>query len=171
MHYNNFIDEHHLTQYIHANRYIYLNNRNRTIGIFSQLNNRIAHKLDINQTLFFLELNILELFQTIEIKKHLKFKYSHYPQYPQITRDLSIRFKNQTSMKVITEKINKIKHDDMLMIESIKIINEYYHSKEIKTLCLRIIYRSLKKTLTNQEAQRLDNIFKERLSIAIKSKA
>lgn len=171
MDYNNFIREHHLTQYIHANRYIYLNNQNRTIGIFSQLNNRIAHKLDIKQTLFFLELNILELFQTIEIKKHLKFRYSYYPQYPQITRDLSIRFKNQTSMKIITKEINRIKHKDMLMIESIKVINEYYHSKEIKTLCLRIVYRSLEKTLTNQEAQTLDDIFKEKLSLAIKSKA
>nr|YP_009502063.1 phenylalanine tRNA synthetase [Porolithon onkodes]ASB29665.1 phenylalanine tRNA synthetase [Porolithon onkodes] len=168
---NNFIEEHHLTQYIHANRSVYLNNQNKTIGIFSQLSNRMAHKLDINQTLFFLELNILDLLQAIEIKKHLKFRYSTYPHYPQITRDLSIRFKNQISMKVITEKIDRIKHEDKFMIESVKVINEYYNNKDIKTLCLRIIYRSSEKTLTNQEVQRLDDIFKEKLSLAIKSKA
>ena len=167
---NNFIEEHHLTQYIHANRYVYINSQNKTIGIFSQLNNKIAHKLEINHTLFFLELNILELLQAIEMKGHLKFRYFTYPHYPQITRDLSIRFKNQTSMKIIKEKIDRIKYEDKFMIESVKVINEYYNSKEIKTLCLRITYRSSEKTLTNKEVQRLDNIFKERLGLTIKSK-
>ena len=168
---NKFIKDHHLTPYIHANRYIYLTNKNTTIGILSQLNNRIAHELNIHRPLFFLELDILELIKTLKIKRHLDFTYSTYPQYPKITRDLSLKFDNKTSMRRIEEEINKIKKENHLMIESVKLINEYYHCEKIKTLCLRITYRSLKKTLTNQEVQILDDIFKEKLNIAIRSKA
>lgn len=167
---NNFIKDHHLNPYIHANRYIYLNNKNTTMGILSQLNNRIAHELNIHKPLFFLELDILELLKTLKMKKHLDFTYSTYPQYPKIARDLSLKFDNKTSMILIEEEINKIKKENCLMIESVKVINEYYHCENIKTLCLRITYRSLKKTLTNQEAQILDNLFEEQLNLAIRSK-
>jgi len=167
---NNFIKDHHLNPYIHANRYIYLTNKNITIGILSQLNNKVAYELNINKPLFFLELDILELLKTLKMKKHLDFTYSTYPQYPKITRDLSLKFDNKTSMILIEEEINRIKKENFLMIESVKVINEYYHREKIKTLCLRITYRSLKKTLTNQEVQILDKLFKEKLNLAIKSK-
>ena len=168
---NDFVKDHYLTPYIHKNRYIYLNNQNMTIGILSQLNNRIAHELNIHDTIFFLELDILELLKTTIIKKHLDFTYSNYPQYPQMARDLSIQFNHRISMTLIAEEINKIKSENFFMIESVKVINEYYNNKTTKTLCLRVTYRSLEKTLTNQEVRKLDNIFKERLNLALKSKA
>jgi phenylalanyl-tRNA synthetase beta subunit len=168
---NKFITNHNLKQYIHKNRYIYLTNKERTIGVLSQLNNKVAYTLNIHKNLFFLEIDIFELLQTIKIKKHLNFTYNHYPQYPKITRDLSLKFKKKTSMKLIEEKINKIKQENQLMIESVKVINEYFPHNRTKTLCLRIIYRSIEKTLTHQEIEILDNIFKDKLNLAIESKA
>lgn len=167
---NNFIGDHCLKEYIHTNRYIYINNRHKTIGIFSQLNNFYASKLDISNTTYFLEIDIIELNKTVNKKTHLNFTFAPYPQYPRVTRDISLKFRNETSMMTIEEKINKIIDENTSIIESVKIINEYYNNKGIKTLCLRIIYRSPQKTLTNQEVNILDNIFKENLNFALKSK-
>ena len=72
-------------------------------------------------------------------------------------------------MITIKEKINKIIDANTSIIESVKIINEYYNNKEVKTLCLRIIYRSSQKTLTSQEVNILDNMFKQEFTL--KSKA
>ena len=166
---NNFIKDHCLKDYIHTNRYIYINNQDKTIGIFSQLNNLCANKLDINNTTYFLEINIIELNKTVKSKNHLNFTFTPYPQYPRVTRDISLKFRNETSMITIKEKINKIIDANTSIIESVKIINEYYNNKEVKTLCLRIIYRSSQKTLTSQEVNILDNMFKQEFTL--KSKA
>ena len=167
---NNFIKDHALKEYIHTNRYIYINNQHKTIGIFSQLNNLYANKLDINNTTYFLEINIIELNKTVKRRTHLNFTFAPYAQYPRVTRDISFKFSNRTSMILIEEKINNIIDENLSIIESVKIINEYYNNKEVKTLCLRIIYRSPKKTLTSQEVNILDNIFKKKLNFALKSK-
>ena len=167
---NNFIKDHCLKEYTHTNRHIYINNQHKTIGIFSQLNNLFARKLEINNTTYFLEIDIIELNKTVKRKTHLNFTFAPYPQYPRITRDISLKFRNETSMITIEEKINKIINENTSIIESVKIINEYYNNKEVKTLCLRIIYRSLQKTLTSQEVNILDNMFKEELNFALKSK-
>lgn len=167
---DNFIENHCLKEYIHTNRHIYINNQHKTIGIFSQLNNLCASKLDINNTTYFLEIDIIELHKTVKRKNHLNLTFVPYPQYPRVTRDISLKFHNETSMMTIKEKINAIIDESTSMIESVKIINEYYNNKEVKTLCLRIIYRSPKKTLTSQEVNILDDIFKEKLNFALKSK-
>lgn len=167
---NHFIKDHSLKKYVHTNRYIYINNQHSTIGIFSQLNNLCASKLDIHSTTYFLEIDIIELNKTVKRKTHLNFRFVPYPQYPRVTRDISFKFSNKTSMIIIEEEINKVINDNLSMIESVKIINEYYHNKEIKTLCLRIVYRSTQKTLTSQEVDILDNMFKQKLNFAIKSK-
>lgn len=167
---NNFIKDHCLKKYVHTNRYIYINNQHNTIGIFSQLNNLCASKLDIHHTTYFLEIDIIELNKTVKRKTHLNFTFAPYAQYPRITRDISLKFSNKTSMIIIEKEINRIINENLSIIESVKIINEYYHNKEIKTLCLRIIYRSTQKTLTNQEVNILDNIFKQKLNFSLKSK-
>ena len=167
---DDFIQDNCLREYIHKNRYIYINNQNKTIGVFSQLNNLFANQLDIKDTTYFLEIDIIELNKTVKRKTHLNFTFAPYPQYPKVTRDISLKFDSKISMIIIEEEINKIKYEDALMIESVKIINEYYNNKEIKTLCLRLIYRSLQKTLTSQEVNVLDNIFKKKLNCALKSK-
>ena len=167
---NDFAKDHCLREYIHTSRYIYINNQNKTIGIFSQLSNLCSNKLDIKNTTYFLEIDIIALIRTVKKRTHLNFTLTPYPQYPRVTRDISLKLSYKTSMAILEEEINRIKNEDLSKIESVKIINEYYHNKKIKTLCLRIIYRSTQKTLTSQEVDVLDNIFKQKLNFALKSK-
>jgi len=67
--------------------------------------------------------------------------------------------------------IEKIKNKNYNIIESIILRNEYYNTNTIKTICLRITYRSQNKTLTNKEAEILDKMLKSKLDKEIRSKA
>lgn len=165
---NYFINR--INKYIHPTRSIYINYKNQTIGIFSQLNYRIKDLVNLNYPVYFFEIDIIELSKTIEKYNHLKYTYKRYPNYPKMNRDVSIKVDHSISLAYILNNISVIKIDKKYMIESIKILNEYYNSKYNKTISFRISYRSLKKTLTNTEVEILNREFITRLHGIIESK-
>lgn len=165
---NDFIDS--LNDYIHPKRSIYINTCDQTIGILSQLNYRINSLIHSTNNFYFFEIDIIELAKTITTYNHLEYRYLPYANYPKITRDLSIKINRNILMEQILYFISVIYKNKKNTIESIKILNEYYNNNHNKTICFRIHYRSLNKTLTNEEIDTFNHNFKNRLLAMIESK-
>lgn len=159
-----------LSRYIHPTRSIYISHNNTVIGILSQLNHRINSLINSTHNTYFFEIDIIKLSKTIKTNNHLKYKYLPYTIYPKTTRDLSIKINSQICFQQIFDIISNIKKETSQMIESAKILNEYHNDKNIKTICLRITYRSSDRTLTNEEVEILDEMFKKKFYLTIKSK-
>ena len=159
-----------IAEYIHPTRNIYIHHKDKTIGVFSQLNYRINKPLNLAYNMFFCEIDIISLLDTIVEKKHLNYRYRTYTHYPKTTRDLSIKVKRSISMEEIQERIFKIEKDTVYMIESIKILNEYCNIDKYRTICFRIDYRSSSKTLTNTEVDILENSLKQKFNKILMSK-
>ena len=158
---NRFINN--LQKYIHPTRYIYISHKNTTIGILSQLNHRINNLINPTYNTYFFEIDIIKLSETIISNHHLKYRYLPCAIYPKITRDLSIKINKRLFIQQVFDTINDIKKETNQIIESVKVQNEYCNNKQTKTICLRVTYRSPCKTLTNEEVEILDNIFKKKI--------
>jgi len=165
---NNFTES--FNKYLHPKNKIYIRHNSNNIGILSQLNNRINKLICPSHNIYFFEININKLEQTLKIKNQLSYIYLPYSNYPKIARDFSIKINVNISMKEIQTIIDNIKNKKNQIVESIIILNEYYNTNTIKTICLRITYRSKNKTLTNEEAEILDEMFKSKLYTEIRSK-
>jgi len=137
---NNFTES--FNKYLHPKNKIYIRHNSNNIGILSQLNNRINKLICPSHNIYFFEININKLEQTLKIKNQLSYIYLPYSNYPKIARDFSIKINVNISMKEIQTIIDNIKNKKNQIVESIIILNEYYNTNTIKTICLRITYRS-----------------------------
>lgn len=165
---NNFIKS--LSKYIHPTKNIYINNNNKTIGIFSQLNYRINSFTDLHNTIYFFEIDIIEMEKMINRKNHLQYRFSPFFNYPTITRDLSIKVKKNIFMEIIFNLIKNFQTKKRDIIKDIKILNEYNNNKDEKTICLRVTYRDINKTLKYTEVEKLNSLLSKELLEIIKSK-
>lgn len=160
-----------LSEYIHPVNSLYIIKDNQVIGVFSQLNKLTTKTIKNVVNTYFLEININQLTDTIKSHSHFQYRFKPYSSYPKITRDFSIKINTHISMSQIIQATNKIKKQEKYLIESVKLQSEYYNDKTSKTVCLRVTYRSQKKTLTHKEIEILDNIFKSALFNNLESKA
>lgn len=160
-----------MSKYIHPKKSVYIQHKNKTIGLFSQLNYRISHIMSSNYNMYFFEIDLKYLLESIMDKKHLNYRYSKYPEYPKTTRDLSIKTQKSMAMEQIQAIISQIEQDKTSMIESIKILNEYFTKEKIRTICFRVDYRSFIKTLTNTEVDILEYNLEHKITQILKSKA
>nr|YP_007878175.1 phenylalanine tRNA synthetase [Calliarthron tuberculosum]AGA63786.1 phenylalanine tRNA synthetase [Calliarthron tuberculosum] len=157
-----------MQKYTHPKRTIYMLRNKKVIGVFSQLNNRIAQSLSGSYKIYFFEINLDQLIKTIKTTKHLKYIYTTYSQYPKVIRDITIKIDNHISMQYIKNIVSTIKKNNNKFLESVIILNEYCNTQDMKTISLRTTYRSKHTTLTNEDIKILDNIFKQSLSFALK---
>nr|YP_010728751.1 phenylalanyl-tRNA synthetase beta chain [Phymatolithon calcareum]WEA76902.1 phenylalanyl-tRNA synthetase beta chain [Phymatolithon calcareum] len=168
---NNYLIDN-LKQYIHPQRTSYIRKNNYNIGLFSQVNSKIAKKVGAFYKIYVFEININQLIAAVQQRKHLAYLYKPYSNYPKITRDISIKVNKYITTENIINIISKIQREDNDFVESINIFDEYYETKTIKRIGLRTTYRAKNKTLTNEEIERIEKIFKNKLNIEImKSKS
>lgn len=161
-----------LKQYIHSHRTSYIRKDNQTIGLFSQINSKIAKKVGSFYKIYVFEINVNQLINVVEKPGHLAYIYKPYSNYPKITRDISIKVNKYTTTESITNIISKIQRENTNFVESINIFDEYYETKTTKSIGLRTTYRAKNKTLTNEEIEKIEKIFKNKLRIQLmKSKS
>nr|YP_009393812.1 Phenylalanine-tRNA ligase beta subunit [Caloglossa beccarii]ARW62374.1 Phenylalanine-tRNA ligase beta subunit [Caloglossa beccarii] len=146
--------------YYHPNKtlLIYNDYNQESIGIFGELYNKNLKEIKTRNTYLF-EINITKLLKCINYNKHYNYIMYPYSSYPSVSRDISIKVRKKTSIK----KIKKFFLDRIIdLAESITIINEYYNTlNKQRSICIRIIYKSLYKTLNNIDLQNIDLNIKE----------
>lgn len=167
---NTFIES--IKGFTHPTKKLYINYKASTIGILSQLNYRTQKLLEINENIYFFEIAIKNVKQSQERTNHLKYIYKPYPNYPKITRDLSIEMSKQVLVSKLFRAIENIIKTKKDLIEDIKILNEYHddNCENKKKICLRITYRCINRTLKNKEIALLNKIIEEQIYSSIKSK-
>lgn len=149
-----------IKQHTHSSNSIYVTSCNQAIGILSEAN-YLNKKID--GSTYFLEINLDKLLKTINLAKHLQYIYNQYSNYPKITRDFSVTVNYKVSVEEIKNVIKEAESKASKIIESVTMVNEYWNNQHQKTICMRIIYRSNHKTLTNKDIEILDNMLKSKL--------
>nr|YP_010155946.1 phenylalanyl-tRNA synthetase beta chain [Cumathamnion serrulatum]QQY85247.1 phenylalanyl-tRNA synthetase beta chain [Cumathamnion serrulatum] len=153
-----------ITDYLDPNEqiFVYSKNSNKLIGVFGKLKKQYIYDIDQqNITTYLFELNVQYLIKTIHFNKHINHIIKPYSLYPSVSRDISIQISKYSNIKQI-KKIILAK--DRNLIEYIEIINEYYNKiTKIKSICLRIIYRSPSRTLNHTDLVNIDNHIKQLL--------
>ncbi len=134
-------------------------NKNNLIGIVGELKDKVL-KLNLhdNKNVYIFEIYLDELINTIIPYHHINYITKKYSSYPSVTRDISIKMKKFWTIESI---IKNILHKNSSFTESIEVLNEYKNSKKhtssLRTVSLRITYRSEHKTLTTNDLQFIDH--------------
>lgn len=154
-----------LKNYFHPKRTCLIIEANKEIGIFGQINIKLAKNNNISDKTYIFEIDLQHILRKTTTNI-LNYTYKAYSNYPSIIRDISISTYKHYNIENIINVINKIKKEKIHLIESIEIFDEYYIRKEkiIKKLGLRTIYRSKEKTLTNNEIKELEKYIKKQLN-------
>lgn len=150
--------------YYHPNKVIFICNHDNQelIGVFGELYNKNLKGIYTNNTYLF-EINITKLLKCINYNKHYSYIMYPYSSFPSVSRDISVKVRQKTSIN----KIKKFFLDNIIdLAESITIINDYYNKlNKQRSICIRIIYRSLFKTLDNIDLQNIDLNIKQILEL------
>ncbi len=105
-------------------------------------------QMDIEGLVFAAELDLNMLFTQI---KSVRRKYCPLPLYPEVTRDVSVTVKENTSVGDIIKRINTGKFNYLIDCT----LKDIYRGKQIssvdKGLTLSCLYRSIDHTLTSEE--------------------
>nr|YP_009392986.1 Phenylalanine-tRNA ligase beta subunit [Caloglossa intermedia]ARW61548.1 Phenylalanine-tRNA ligase beta subunit [Caloglossa intermedia] len=145
----------HILKYYHPNKRIFLYNLDskEIIGVFGEMYNIDTNYTNIKNVYLF-EINLSKLLKSINYNKHFNHIIKPYSLYPDVTRDISIRVKNTTSINKIKKLFLK---NGINLIESIQVINDYYDKVERKrSICVRIVYRSQNRTLNSTDLKNID---------------
>ena len=156
-----------IPKYIHAQQILYIQYSNQVFGLLGKVSQKATRKLGISYPIYLFEINIAQLIHAIKTPKHIDYNYATYSNYPKVTRDISIRIDNHISMSLISTNIQALQQNQMRFLESIKLLSEYYGKNGSRVISFRLTYRSKDKTLTTQEVEILDNIFKSKLNSAL----
>nr|YP_009391740.1 Phenylalanine-tRNA ligase beta subunit [Laurenciella marilzae]ARW59884.1 Phenylalanine-tRNA ligase beta subunit [Laurenciella marilzae] len=126
------------------------------IGILGKLSPKYCKEIDKEKKkIYIFEINIQKLNKTIRLNNHLNYISRPYSNYPSVTRDISIKIRKNTNIKEVKDFLLKKQN---LLIESIKVLNEYFNKQhKYKSISLRITYRSLNRTLNNKDIIEIDN--------------
>nr|YP_010902768.1 phenylalanine-tRNA ligase beta subunit [Hypnea nidulans]WCH54623.1 phenylalanine-tRNA ligase beta subunit [Hypnea nidulans] len=128
----------------------------RIIGIFGELDTNYSKEINQNYKSYIFELNLKEILKTIQIKKHLSYIFTKYSLYPSVTRNVCLKLDKKITAKSIKQIL--LSHNKKL-IESVEIIDEYHTNnniEELRNVNYKIIYRSLNKTLNDNEINEID---------------
>jgi phenylalanyl-tRNA synthetase beta chain len=133
----------------HPKRQIAIFLQDINIGTMGELHPKILHKMDIKKTLFFLEMNLLELFK----KFSKKIKFEKFSLFPSSERDLTIKIDSQTPISKILDLIKTTKSN---ILEKYYLLDIYINPKfpNIKNVTFRFIYRDKTKTISNIEVEK-----------------
>nr|QCI06072.1 Phenylalanine-tRNA ligase beta subunit [Delesseria sanguinea] len=153
-----------IRHYLDPNEQIFIYNKsnNQLIGMLGKVNKKYLNDIDQkNKKIYIFEINIQSLIKSIYFNKHINHTVKAYSLYPTVIRDISINIDKYDNIKQIK---NLILQKNKNLIEYIEIINEYYNKvTQMKSICLRIIYRSSNRTLNYKDLTNINNNIKQLL--------
>nr|WMP11664.1 Phenylalanine--tRNA ligase [Laurencia tasmanica] len=135
---------------------IYNAQKTELLGILGEINPRYNKEINtIKNKIYLFEINIAKLNKTIKLNNHLNYISRPYSNYPNVTRDISIKVNKNTNVKEIENILCKKQN---ILIESIEIFNEYFNKQyRYKSVGIRITYRSQSRTLDSNDIKEIDD--------------
>ncbi|MEZ5315378.1 MAG: phenylalanine--tRNA ligase subunit beta [Chlamydiales bacterium] len=131
-------------QNFHPGRQARISAKKIDIGIMGEIHPKILKEIDLNQPVYFAELNLEDLYAIREPNT----KMTPLPNYPTSTRDWTITLPKEMLLGSVVDKIKNIPSK---YLESVFLL-DVYHSKALgsdrKNVTLRFIYRDSNKTLS-----------------------
>ncbi len=95
--------------------------------------------------------------------KNLDNKYKEVSKYPAVERDISFIISKDISLNNYYELVQDVAEN---LIEEVKLVDEYENAEKFgadkKSYTFRIIYRSLERTLTNEEVNVIHDLIVEK---------
>ena len=129
------------------------------LGMIGSVNEKTLNSFDINGQLFIAELN----FNLLAVCSNLKRYYKPLPRFPYSYRDVSFSMDSSVSYNEIE---SFFRQTGGAHLEKVKLLSEY-RGKQIekgrRALAIRMIFRSKKKTLTENEIDIADTAIREGL--------
>lgn len=138
------------------------------IGLIGQINPNITENLKLPQNIYAMEIE----WQKTMIFVNLIHKFTPLPRYPSVIRDIAILAKDDVPSSKIVGVISEAGKG---LIEDIRLFDLYdgeQVSKGYKSLAYSITYRSLNKTLTENEVgmvhEKIVKLLGERLGVGVR---
>lgn len=120
------------------------------VGSLGEIHPAITRKLDIEQRIYFAELNIHDLFQV----RQRDYTMADIPIYPASERDWTITVNEDTSLQTILDILHEVPSS---LLKKIGLLDIYRSDKlgaGLKNVTLRFIYRDDQKTLSQDEVDK-----------------
>ncbi len=131
----------------HPGRCAMLMKEGSSIGIIGQVNPSLLDEFEVPEDTLIGTLDVEKLYELSQIERI----YSELPKYPAITRDIAVLVNDDITAGSI---ISVIKESAGAYLEKVEFF-DVYKGKQIgegkKSLAFSIVYRSLEKTLTEEE--------------------
>ncbi len=122
---------------------------NIPLGVIGELHPKVAHAFELEGPVFVCDINLTSLMRHCE--GHVE--YHPVPRYPAIVRDLAIVVENKVAHKLIAEIIA-----DFPLVKNLELF-DVYTGKQIgegkKSLAYRLTFQSAEQTLTDEEANKV----------------
>ncbi len=159
-------EENHST--FHPGRTANLVHGNRVIGTLGEIHPDVAHNYGMKERAYIAELDFEAICQLTNLEK----KYNKLPKFPAVTRDIAVVLDDDIMVKEIEKIIISNGRD---LVENVKFF-DVYKGKQIpkgkKSVAYSITYRSYKKTLTDEEVNKVHdtivNKLKEQLNASLR---
>lgn len=133
-----------------------LDERRTKIGAFGLASIELLQKFELDMPFGYFEFFVENLHQSTK-------KFAAPPRFPSLKRDISLVIDKHRAIGDILEKIKALQPQ---IVEKINIF-DVYESKEIgpglRSITMNIVYRSKKKTLTDKEVNRINEIILKKL--------
>lgn len=145
--------------YLHPGKTAVVTVAGEEAGLIGEVHPDVLENYQINQRVYLFEINLDKIINKIS----LIHKYQQLPKYPSSTRDLAVVLKEEISAKKVEEIISQVGKD---LIEGISLFDVYQGEQVAagyKSLAYSIIYRSLDRTLTEQEINPIQEEIIQRL--------
>lgn len=119
------------------------------LGVMGQIHPELLKKCNIEQKVFFAELNVEELAKVVKSDA----KMAPLALYPATTRDWTVSIKDDVQIGQIFDKVQKL---ESKFLESLCLLDIYKNEKlgsETKNVTFRFVYRSLDRTISFAECE------------------
>lgn len=116
-------------------------------GVFGEVNPGIIHKFDLKRPAYLFELDVDFLMESASAAK----RYLSLPRFPESTRDIAFIVNEEIPYREILDTIVGL---DTKLIEKVELFDVYCGSnipKGKRSMALRIVYRSVERTLKQSE--------------------
>ena len=131
---------------------------NICLGVFGELHPNVIENYNLGQRVYVCEINTDLVFENSDLSK----TYTPLPKYPSTSRDIALIVKDEIFVKQIEDII---KTNSCGIVESYNLFDVYKGSqieKGYKSIAYSITYRSLEKTLTDEDVAKVhDKILSE----------